>query len=125
MGAPRRAHSRRPLAFAAPPRGPGRGCSARGEQTRQRRGLSFEEVTDIFKQIIGFPALFSLIIMCIYISLLVNLVINDSIFVLLWAVSSHPSHRRFYLEGTTGAFGVLSFAKHIIPLSLQFCLFVE
>lgn len=100
MGAPRRAHSRRPLAFAAPPRGPGRGCSgrgcsARGEQTRQRRGLSFEEVTDIFKQIIGFPALFSLIIMCIYISLLVNLVINDSIFVLLWAVSSHPSHLVF------------------------------
>lgn len=86
---------------------------------------SFKEVTDIFKQIIGFPTLFSLIIMCIYISLLVNLLINYSIFILLWTVSFQSSHRHFYLVGPMGIFSVLSFAKHIIPLSLRFCLFVE
>lgn len=86
---------------------------------------SFREVADIFKQIIGFPTLFSLIIMCIYISLLVNLLINYSIFILLWTVSFPPSHRHFSLVGMMGMLSILSFAKHIIPLSLPFCLFVE
>lgn len=79
---------------------------------------SFKEVTDI-KQIIGFPTLFSLVSMCIYISLLLKLLINYSIFILLWSVSFHPSYSHFYHVTKMSTFVALSFTNYSILSSFH------
>ena len=74
---------------------------------------SCKEITGILKQIIGFLTLFSLIIMCIYISLLLNLLINFSIFTLLRTAGFHPSARHSYRVTRAGAFRALD--SPVIP----------
>ena len=89
---------------------------------------SFKEVTHVFKQITGYPPLFFLIIMGIYISCLLNLFISYSICILLWSVSYHLSYSRSFLSSYHGTgvntFSALSLANYDIILVLHCHLFV-